>query len=221
MWVAKFKIKDDEDIFTPLCAKYKVEFFAHPYSVFEKQNKINLFVGGLISGAEKDKNNWLKEVKKDKRVKSVEQYHDFILFYIQHPLSREIKAEIKIFYNPEFIRVKPVFLNVDGWETWEVACLDRLQLNNLINTAEKYYHGELVYVRKENLKDIASLEFAPSLTEKQFEALKLAYKEGYYNYPRRKTLPQLAGSIKKSYSTFHENLSKAENKLIDYFLKYR
>ncbi len=79
----------------------------------------------------------------------------------------------------------------------------------------------MVYVRKENLKDIASLEFAPSLTEKQFEALKLAYKEGYYNYPRRKTLPQLAGSIKKSYSTFHENLSKAENKLIDYFLKYR
>jgi len=64
MWVAKFKVRDDEDIFTPLCEKYKVEFFAHPYSVFEKQNKINLFAGGLVSGSKENKVLWLKEIKK-------------------------------------------------------------------------------------------------------------------------------------------------------------
>ena len=102
-----------------------------------------------------------------------------------------------------------------------MACLNREKLNGLIQAAIKHYHGSLTSLKQEQIKSVASLEIAPNLTEKQLEAIKIAYKNGYYRYPRKLTIPQLAKSIKKSYSTFQENLRKAENKLIEHFLKYR
>jgi len=221
MWIAKFKLMDDKDIYSPLCKKYKIDFFAVPYTQFTKDKKINLLVGGVISGSEENKKQFVVGLKNDPRVKSVERYHDFILVHAQHQLSRETEAEIKIFYNPQYIRTKPIHVAIDGWEYWEVASLNREELNKLIHVAIKYYGGELFSIKKEILKSVTSLETTPHLTAKQLEAIKLAYKEGYYNYPRRLTIPQLAKSVKRSYSTFQENLRKAENKLIDYFLKYR
>ncbi|GAI73079.1 unnamed protein product, partial [marine sediment metagenome] len=89
-----------DDIYTPLCEKYKVEFYAVPHTNFVKGNKINLLVGGVLSGSEENKKKFIEEIQKDKRVKKVEQHHDFIFVHAQHPISREAKAEIKIFYNP-------------------------------------------------------------------------------------------------------------------------
>lgn len=221
MWIAKFKLKDEKDIYTPLCEKFRIEFFAYPYTHYIKDNKINLLAGGIISGSSENKRNFIAELKKDNRVKSIQQHHDFILTHAQHPLSREVRAEIEIFYNPQFIRVKPIYLSIDGWEYWELGCLDREQLNKVIMVAKKHYSGKLISLKKEKIKSIASLELTPGLTDKQLEALKVAYKEGYYSYPHSLTLPELAKLTKKSYSTFQEHLRKAEKKLIDYFLKYR
>ncbi len=221
MWVAKFRLRDKQDIYTPSCEKYKIEFFACPYTNFIKDNRINLIVGGVISGSEENKKRFLNDIKRDKRVKSIEMHHDFIIIHAEHALSREAKAEIRIFYNPQYIRVKPVHVASDGWEYWEVACLDRDELNKLVQAAREHYQGRLFSLKKENLKSVASLELAPHLTEKQSESIKIAFKEGYYYYPRNLTLPELAKISKKSYSTFQEHLRKAESKIIDYFLKYR
>jgi len=221
MWVAKFKLKDKLDIYSPLCEKYKIEFFAVPYTNFLKNNKINLLVGGVVSGSEENQKKFLGKLKEDKRIKNIEVYHDFILVHAQHPISRESKAEIKIFYNPQYLRVKPVHVSSDGWEYWEIACLDRDELNKIINASVKYYSGELIYIKKEKLKSITNLEFRPNLSQKQMEALEIAYKQGYYNYPRKLTIPEMSKKIKRAYSTFQENLRKGENKIIDYFLKYR
>lgn len=221
MWIAKFKLKDDEDIYNPLCVKFMVELFAVPYANFVKGSKINLLIGCVISGSEENKKKFVEEMKKDKRIKLVEQHHDFIFIHVQHSLSRETKSEIRIFYNPQYIRVKPVHVSSDGWEYWEVACLNRIELNKLVQVATKHYHGELFSIKEEKLKGVTSLELTPHLSEKQLGALRIAYKGGYYNYPRKSTLPDLAKSVKRSYSTFQEHLRKAENKLLDHFLRYR
>jgi predicted DNA binding protein len=221
MWVARFKLHDDEDIYSSICLKNKVECFAIPYTNFEKKGKINLIVGMILIGEERNKKSFIDDLKKDRRIVSVERYHDFILVHAAHPVSRESRAEIKRFYNPEYIIVRPVHLTIDGWESWEVACIDRKELNKLIDAAIKYYHGKLISVQEETLHNVASLGFLPELTDKQLESLKLAYKEGYYSYPHALTIPNLAKKAKKSYSTFQEHLSKAENKLVEHFLKYR
>jgi predicted DNA binding protein len=52
------------------------------------------------------------------------------------------------------------------------------------------------------------------MPEKQKQAMNLAIKNGYYNYPRKTNLDNLAKIAKVSKQTFQENLRKAENKLI-------
>ncbi len=221
MWVARFKLKDDKDIYSPLCEKYKIDFFAYPYTCFVKNNKINVIAGGVISGSVENKELFIQKIKKDKRIKSIERHHDFILVHAQHPVSRKAKTELLIFYNPQYIKVKPIRVSRDGWEYWEIACLDRNELNKIINASVKHYSGELISIQKEKLRSIANLEFRPNLSQKQMEALEIAYKQGYYNYPRKLTIPEMSKKIKRAYSTFQENLRKGENKIIDYFLKYR
>ncbi|MFH1211574.1 MAG: helix-turn-helix domain-containing protein [Candidatus Woesearchaeota archaeon] len=221
MWVARFKLKDDEDIYSPVCERYKIDLFAYTYTSFIKNNQINIVAGGILSGSEKNKKLFIQEIRKDKRVKSIEKHHDFILVHAQHSLSREAMAELLIFYNPGYIKVKPIHVSSDGWEYWEIGCLNRNELNKVVLAAEKHYHGKLFSMKQEKIRSIASLEVTPGLTLKQFESLKTAFEEGYYSYPRLLTIPQLAKLSKKSYSTFQEHLRKAENKLIEYFLKYR
>ena len=221
MWVARFKLKDDEDIYSPLCIKNKVECFAMPHTNFEKSGKIHLLVGLVISGKEHQKNKFVADLKQEHRIVSVERHHDFLLVHAQHPISRETMAEIKVFYNPQYLMAKPVHLTLDGWEYWEVACIERAELNRLVDAAIKQYHGVLISIGQETLRNVANLGFTPELTDKQLEALKLAYKEGYYEYPRNLTILELAKRVRKSYSTFQEHLRKAESKLIDYFIRYK
>ncbi len=221
MWIAKFKLKDDEDIYTPLSKKHKVDMSFYPYSNFIKDDIIHLLSGAIIFGTEKNKDIFVMDLKKDSRIKKVERHHDFLFIYAQHPASREARSEILIFYNPQYIRVKPIQVSSDGWEYWEVACLDRTELNKLVQSAIKNYHGKLFSIQQDKIKGVSSIELAPKLSEKQLEAIKTAFDEGYYTYPRKLTISSLAKMTKKSYSTFQENLRKAENKLMSHFLKYR
>lgn len=221
MWIARFKLKDDEDIFSPLTFKHKVDFYASPYTHFQKNKRIHLLVGGIIAGSPENKNRFIKELKNDKRVANLEISRDFVLVHAIHPIERETLKEITTFYNPEYLLVKPVHAASDGWEYWEVACLDRNELNKMVTAAKKHYHGKLFSIKEEKIKSVSTLAIAPDLTEKQLGALQTALKEGYYDYPRKLTLPVLAKMSKISYSTFQEHLSKAESKVLSYFYKYR
>ena len=55
----------------------------------------------------------------------------------------------------------------------------------------------------------------PFMTERQKEALQLAVKNGYYEYPRQIDLMKLAKIMKVSYSTFQFHLRRAENKIMN------
>ena len=221
MWIAKFRLKDEKDVYSFLCEKNKIDFYANPLTNYEKGNKINLLVSGIISGSEENKNLWCKEILKDKRVKFLERYKDFVFVQVIHPISRESRNEIKVFYNKQYILVKPVHVSKDGWEYWEVACVDRNELNKVVEVACKYYSGELFSIKREEIKNISNLEYSPNFSEKQSEIINLAHKEGYYNYPRKISILELAKKIGKSYSGVQENLRRAENKLIEFFFKYR
>ena len=220
MWVAKFKLRDDEDIFSPLCIKHNVILYAYPISKFERNNKIHLFAPTILSGKEENKNAFIKDLKKDKRIKSVEREKDFIFIHSIYPISRELRKEIEVYYDPIFIKVSPVIVLNDGWEYLEMACPFREELNRLIQVSIKHYKGKLISMKKEKLKRISSLQFSPGLTEKQLEVMKFAYDNGYYSFPRKNSLIQLSKFFGKSYSGFQENLKRAENKIIDFFFKY-
>ncbi|MBI4450376.1 helix-turn-helix domain-containing protein [Candidatus Woesearchaeota archaeon] len=221
MWVARFRLKDDKDIYSPVCVTHGVTFFAVPYTQYVKRGVIHLLVGGVLAGSPVSKDRFVRDVRNDPRVRTIERYHDYILVHAEHPLTREAQAEIRIFYNPQYLRVQPVRVSSDGWECWEVACVDREALNRLLKAARRYYHGKLLSLRQERLKRVSNLAMGVEMTDKQLEALRIAEREGYYEYPRHLTIPQLAKLTGRSYATFQEHLRRAENKLMRFFLEYR
>ncbi|MFW9916131.1 MAG: helix-turn-helix domain-containing protein [Candidatus Thorarchaeota archaeon] len=61
-------------------------------------------------------------------------------------------------------------------------------------------------------------EISKRLTEKQFQAIKLAYNNGYYEIPRAVIIENLAKQSNVHRKTFEEHLRKAENKILNILL---
>ena len=59
----------------------------------------------------------------------------------------------------------------------------------------------------------------PHFTENQKQALNLAIKNGYYDYPRKISIQDLAKHLDLSFSTFHAHLRKAEQKILPFHHK--
>jgi predicted DNA binding protein len=63
------------------------------------------------------------------------------------------------------------------------------------------------------------LAVLPKLTNKQKQALDLAMKYDYYEYPRKIKLEKLAKFMKISLSTYQAHLRKAERKILPFVIK--
>ena len=117
-------------------------------------------------------------------------------------------------FDPKIIRNKPVVQRADGWEEWELACWDKATLTKVLQIPT--FKIKNLSIRNLPLKDIFLPKIYPKLSPKQKEALEMAVKEGYYNFPRKLDLEDLAKIAKVKRQTYMENLRKAENKLVPF-----
>ena len=78
------------------------------------------------------------------------------------------------------------------------------------------FEVELIYIKETKLADIFLPHSYPRLSPKQKEAIELAVKQGYYQYPRKIDLEKLAEIAKVKRQTYQENLRRAEKKLIPF-----
>ncbi len=215
MWTCKLRIFDKEDIYTPLTKKHKVDLFGYPISSYKKGNKIFAISMGILRGEEKNKINFIKDLKKDKRINKLEIRNDFITMVASHPVSKELG----IFYDPEIIFIKPVVNSCDGFEYWEIASFNREKLTKLSHIASKIYNGKLLYMEESKLEDIYLMHVQPELTEMQKKVIQKAFEQGYYSYPRKTEIKKIAKSLNISFSTCQEHLRRAEIKLLPLMIK--
>jgi predicted DNA binding protein len=75
---------------------------------------------------------------------------------------------------------------------------------------------KLLKFKQEILDNLAIINIIPDITKKQNKALQLAVDNGYYSYPKKVELKELAKMMKISYSTYQAHLKKAEGKLIPF-----
>ena len=78
------------------------------------------------------------------------------------------------------------------------------------------FEVELKSIKNTKLGEIFFPHIYPKLPPKQKEAIELAVKKGYYEYPRKIDLEKLSRVKKVKRQTFQENLRKAEKKLIPF-----
>lgn len=214
MWVAKFRLKHD-CILGNRCKKFKVVLQSVNFTVFTKNRRTVNSSMHYMTGAHKDLDKFIADLKRDKDVLKVERKGD-TFFLIEQAKSKAVG-----FHTPKIIFVKPVLINDDGYELWEVASWEKSELSYFIENVKNHISDFLLlkFVRT-SVSNIFFPKLMPNLTKNQKQALELAIKAGYYRTPRKIGLRGLAKMSKISLATFQEHLRKAEEKLIPNILAY-
>lgn len=214
MWVTKIKLIDKKCIWATRCKKFNVYNYQYPLSSYKVKQGLALMMHHVLEGDEKNIKEYIKDVKKDKRVKRLEVKKNFIISFA---IEERPKKELKVFesiYNPKLIYIKPGVNYPDGSEVWEFGSFDKEDLVKLFNFCKKEYSGKLLSLKQIKVPKIFIPQIMPELTEKQEKAFKIASEEGYYKFPRKTNLHKLANLAKISRPTFEEHLRKAEIKLL-------
>lgn len=224
MWIAKVKLFDKNCVFATKHKKYNIQSYEQALTHFKRGKSYFFMSSHILIGNSEAKKNYLKELKKDKRVKHLDVNGDLTVELIEKKFTEIDLSVYKAFYNPEIILTKPGFVDSDGWEYYEFASWNRKAISNVIKTVKRNYNGKLLQLKQTKRYDIYMPKLLTRLSEKQKQAVSIAVKEGYYLFPRKIEIEKLAKIAKVSFSTFREHLRKAESKLIplmykDYILK--
>jgi len=221
MWIAKFRVLDKENGLTDLFKKYKIGGNYYPLGNYLKNNRYHFIATGTIKGDNKKIGGFFKKLKllkKERKVESLEFEENFFVIITSHTISEERRKFVRIFYNPQIIYLRPVGISSDGFEDWEIASLDKEVINDLIKVGQKIYNLELKALYWKKIRNIGFLTVLPELTEKQKKALEFCLENGYYEYPRRINLDELAKKQGLAFSTFQAHVRKAENKIINFVI---
>lgn len=211
MWVVRLKIKHDCTIGNR-CKKFNCISFSLSLSNWQDKNHYYTSQRHTIEGNKNNVNKFLKELKKDKRIINLETSKNTVFF-----IEKRKRAEIpSSHYNPKMFFVKPVYVDRNGFEYWEMASWNKKILMNFVNDLKKQKDVRLTIEKFKNVKldTIYFPKIMPRLSDKQREAYQLAVENNYYNFPRKADLKDLAKLMKVSVSTFQEHLRKAEEKIM-------
>ncbi len=213
MWTAKVSFDGSKALIGSRTLKHKVNVFAFPLSWVYEKNWIILNATGILLGQEKNKKIFIKDLRKADRLVNLEFNGDFFIITIKEP------PFAKALYNKDIIHLAPALIDENGQETLTIGCFNKEQLNKAITTLEKAFETKVYYIKERKIKNISIIKENPELTDKQKQAMNLAIKNGYYSYPRKTSIEELAKLSNLSFSTFHAHLRKAEQKLLPFFFE--
>jgi len=205
MWVAKFKIKHDCWILSKTLT-YGFSAVGVPLNSFKKDGKMYHTGFDILKGTEKSKTAFVNSLGTDRRVKKAIRNGDHLFTLIE---GEDFIANI---FDPSLFFISPV-LQEDGYEYWDLGSWNRKTLLVFFQKAKEFADIKILKLKKE----VPALVFhraMPSLTEKQQCAFQLAQELGYYDYPRKITVTELAKKMREPRTTVQEHLRKAEAKVM-------
>jgi len=214
MWVSKLKIKHDCTI-ADRCKQFNCISYSLPLGNWHEKGYEYTSERHTIEGDEKDIKRFFEDLKKDKRICNIEICNN-TLFFIGKRKKETIPSS---HWNPKIFFIKPVYVDKEGYEYWEIASWKKEVITKFIKDLKKDKDLTLIIQKMQNVKleDIHFPHIMPNLSKKQKRAFELAVEYGYYNFPRKIGLKELSKLMKVSISTFQEHLRKAEQKIIPSF----
>lgn len=218
MWHLKFRVKHEDCVFSPLAVKYDLHIEFYPLGHYTSGDYLYTPSMHIVKGRDTDIKKYIKELKKHPRVVELE-VSKIIFTLTKEKVGKETYESV---YDPKVLYVTPGYNTPDGFEMWEIASWDRKPLEKVIKSFEKsknFTNFKILRFEERNLDDIYIARLFPELPKKQKEAIELAYKSGYYFYPKKTNLDKLARIAGISKQTFQENLRKAEAKLMPLLLR--
>lgn len=213
MWTAKIVFDGSSCTLGKLCKETKVSIKGYPLHHSFKKNELNVVIIGTISGEQNAINKFVKIIQNSDAVKHFEISGNlFVCKYIE-------RKELYIAYSTEIISLEPYTIDIKGIETMLIASFEKEQITRVYKIFNKLYTAKLKFVKQEELTHLSFISKSPKITDIQKDAMIFAANEGYYDFPRRIALQDLAKKKNLSFSTFQAHLRKAEHKLIPFWLK--
>ena len=215
MWVARVRIRHD-CVIGNRCKKFNViDIGGIVFDVFKENGIVHAPQIQTISGKEEDVEAFFTDLKKDRRVKHFEREGNAVFFVEVRPDSFPTA-----FYNPKLFFYKPVTVDREGYEYWEVASWNKEPLTKFIKDLQSSLEDVKVEkIQEGKLTDIYFVNFRPELSKKQKHALELALELGYYQWPKKTGFGKLAKAMNVSIQTYREHLKKAEQKIMPQLAK--
>lgn len=128
-------------------------------------------------------------------------------------------AETQIHMDLGVLLVSPRVFS-GGWEQRRIIGFDNGHVREIMRSLQENYPVKIISKRPiksglmGELFSLTTNQLFGGVTERQIEAVLLAFREGYYTMPRKTTTARLAKSFGTSRATYEEHLRKAENKII-------
>lgn len=214
MWIAKFIIKHD-CILGNRCEKYKIVLQGSNPSVYTQKGKIVSSSMLYMSGDPTNIDEFVEDLKKDKKIIDVERKGD-MLFLLEKSDDKAVK-----FINPKIIFTKPVIIDREGVENWEIASWEKKEIDGFLEKVEKQFEEyKLLKLKQVKIDNVFFPRLMPNLTDLQKRAVEVAIDNGYYKTPRKIDLRKLAKVMNISLATYQQHLRTAEEKLIPNLLYY-
>ena len=213
MWVAKIKLQHD-CIIGNRCKKYKCTSVGYPLDYYtENNNQYYLHFEKLI-GDPKNIKKFITDLKKDKSVENFETQNNILFF----TYKTKVKGSMPTQQFKKITFLKPVRVDTQGVEHWEIGAWKKEELmqylKELQTTTKNLQQFQLQKITRTKFNDIHFPHILPIMTETQQRSLQLAQQHGYYEFPRKIELAQLAKLMNISTSTYHEHLRKAERAIL-------
>ncbi len=206
MWIGKFKIKHDCWILQKT-VKYGFSAVGLPLNSFERNGKKYHTGLDFLKGSKESKEKFIQSLHKDKRIKKFVIRGNQLLTLIE---GSDFVAHA---FDPSLFFISPV-LQKDGFEYWEIGSWERKTLLKFYNDVKTFGDIKMLKLRREVPSFIVH-QALPKLTMRQEEALHLAQDLGYYEYPRKISVEELAKRLKVPRTTFQAHLRKAEKKMME------
>lgn len=205
MFEAKFKLKH-RGCWTTGLSRFKGEFITH--------NTISLNEGFVQDITEviladkkeaKDIKKYFKTHKLIKKSEILQEENNKLLIQIFTDTTKIKSIVHAVLKNKCFLSNKVPL--IDDFEIWTIAAPKKTAIKNALNEIRKMGKFKLLYIKKSSFDGF-------NLSDNQEKILRLAIQLGYYNWPKKISIQELAKRLGLSKPTIAEHLRKAEIKVI-------
>jgi predicted DNA binding protein len=212
MWVAKLRLKHEDCVIGRRCKRFKVTSIGVPFNSYKENDKSYFSHFETLVGDNEKIKRFIEDLKDDPSIHNLEIQGNSIFFVNEIPAQQTIPTT---HYNNKIFFIKPVVVDEKGFESWEIGSWNEEILRGfIVNLQKEHFDVKILKIQNEKLNEIYFPQVMPFLTKGQKRALELATQRGYYNFPRKIELKDLAKEAGISLSTFREHLRKAEKKIM-------
>lgn len=210
MWTLKIEVNSTQQFLGKIAIKNNVELIGYPLTYQKEKTHIKITNSGTILGTNTQIKKTIKDLKTSKNTLEIETHKNQII------LTTKVPNYFEPLFNPKIIFTEPITINPHTQtHIWTPSSFEKENLTPIIKFAKTHLNAKIIKLTNKKIKTISLQTITPNLSKQQHQALQLAINNGYYQYPKKTTLKQLANKMNISYSTLQEHLKKAESKTLN------